>query len=268
MMAAKQVTVLNDDGCNTKLLPDDFVRRNRHLLTAVKKETTSHHSEKNKSQKSDMIVLNAEINLGSHFYESNWAVSNSQYDVFLGMPSNFERNPIFNYDDQSVMVDGQNLPLLSDRPKHITVSNIGEKKFRSFLRKTKHSNDIVVFHLLNITARSPGKSKPGTSEITNSPITSELKLKLDSTLTRFESVIQKELLDGLPPSGIVDHPIAGFLETAPPHRPLLQLSPSELFATMEYVTKLLKSGNIRPSRSPYGAPLFLSSKRTSSGVID
>lgn len=44
MMAAKQVTVLKDNSFNTKILSIDFVRRNQHLLTIRKKETTPHHS--------------------------------------------------------------------------------------------------------------------------------------------------------------------------------------------------------------------------------
>ncbi len=54
----------------------------------------------------------------------------------------------------------------------------------------------------------------------------------------------------------MDHEIETEKEAKPPHRPLYQLSTVELKAMKEHVQNLLKSGKIRPSKSPYGAPLF------------
>lgn len=74
---------------------------------------------------------------------------------------------------------------------------------------------------------------------------------------------------GLPPQRPVDHAIETDPEASPPHRALFQLSPSELDATREYVTDLLRLGKIRPSSSPYGAPLFFVKQKGSlRGVID
>lgn len=68
-MAGKQVTVLNGDGCNTNILSIDLVRLNWQLLKIRNKATTILHFDNITSQKSDMSVLNAAINLGSHVYE-------------------------------------------------------------------------------------------------------------------------------------------------------------------------------------------------------
>ena len=68
----------------------------------------------------------------------------------------------------------------------------------------------------------------------------------------------------------MDHEIETSIESKPPHRPLYHLSPVELKATKEYVEDLLKKGKIRPSKSPYGAPLFFVKEKDKKlrGVVD
>ena len=98
----------------------------------------------------------------------------------------------------------------------------------------------------------------------------EKNAKFERLLAEFESVFKTELPPGLPPRGSVDHEIQVEEESKPPHRPLFQLSPVELEAAKEYVEKLLKSGKIRPSKSPYGASLFFvkQDKGKLRGVVD
>lgn len=62
--------------------------------------------------------------------------------------------------------------------------------------------------------------------------------------------------EGLPPKRDVDHRIEVDPNSTPPRRGMFQLSPAELLATKEYIEDLLRKGKIRPSKSPYGAPLF------------
>ena len=93
--------------------------------------------------------------------------------------------------------------------------------------------------------------------------------KLEQLLADFESVFKPELPSGLPPKRSVDHEIQVEEDSKPPHRPLSQLSPVELEAAKEYVENLLKSGKIRPSKSPYGASLFFVKQNgTLRGVVD
>lgn len=67
----------------------------------------------------------------------------------------------------------------------------------------------------------------------------------------------------------MEHRIEIDKEIKPPHWSLFQLSPSELLATREYITDLLKKEKIRPNRSPFGAPLFFERQKGKlRGVID
>lgn len=71
------------------------------------------------------------------------------------------------------------------------------------------------------------------------------------------------------PQRDVDHKIEIDPGATSPHRGIFQLSPAELIATKEYVTELLKKRKLRPSKSPFGAPLFfVKQKGQLRGVID
>lgn len=51
------------------------------------------------------------------------------------------------------------------------------------------------------------------------------------------------------------HEIQILPDCNPPHRPLYKISPGELVEARDYLDKLLRSGKIRPSQSPYKSPL-------------
>ncbi len=75
---------------------------------------------------------------------------------------------------------------------------------------------------------------------------------------------------GFLPEREIDHEIPIEDGTRPSHRPLYQLSPAELKAAKEYIVDLLEKGKIRPSKSPYGAPLFFVKEKNKPlrGVVD
>lgn len=80
--------------------------------------------------------------------------------------------------------------------------------------------------------------------------------QLHEVLEKYQEVFRGNLPLGLPPERYVDHEIETPSGATPPLRPLYQISPAEMSAVKDYVTGLMKNGNIRPSRSPYGAPIF------------
>ena len=50
-------------------------------------------------------------------------------------------------------------------------------------------------------------------------------------------------------------------KTPPIHRPLYKLSPMELKEAKTQIDYMLEHGFIRPSESPYGAPVFVPPRR-------
>lgn len=128
--------------------------------------------------------------------------------------------------------------------------------------------EVEIFRVVQVSSSqftvssSPGSAKASLLE--------ESDPELRSLLTEFQEVFQEDLPHGLPPKREVDHEIEILPNSSPPHRPLYQLSPAELVAAREHVDNLLRSGKIRPSKSPYGSPIFFVKEpgQALRGVVD
>lgn len=87
--------------------------------------------------------------------------------------------------------------------------------------------------------------------------------RLDAILAKYSHILlEKELPDGVPPTGgDLDWAIRTEPGVAPPFRPIYRMSPKELAAAQEQIAMLLRKGLIRPSNSPYGAPVLFVQKK-------
>ncbi len=83
----------------------------------------------------------------------------------------------------------------------------------------------------------------------------KLKAILEDTRSVFEEPT------GLPPKGRVEHSIVEFPHTVPPCLNAYRMSPSELRELKTQQDFLLEHGYIRPSNSPYGAPVLFAPKK-------
>lgn len=83
-------------------------------------------------------------------------------------------------------------------------------------------------------------------------------------LEEFRDVFPDELPSGLPPSREVDHKIELVPGAVPPSRPTIRLSPTELDELKKQLEELVKAGFIRPSKSPFGAPILFVKKKDGS----
>ena len=66
---------------------------------------------------------------------------------------------------------------------------------------------------------------------------------------------------GLPPQRNVDHHIEVEPNSVPPFRPTYRMSPAELQEVVKQLSSYLEMGHIRPSSSPYGAPVLFVRKK-------
>ena len=188
-------------------------------------------------------MLKGTLRLGAHAYTSNWIVANCRYDVLLGMPWHVAHNPSINYEQRIVKVGPGVIPAFQKNDEKIPVTNLGVKKFRRMLKKNTKK---VELYQVKIREFKHSKGEKF----------AEKNAKLERLYAELESVFKTELPPGLPPKRPVDHEIQVEEDSKPAYRPLLQLSLVELEAAKEYMEKWLKSGKIRPSKSPYGASLF------------
>lgn len=142
------VNILKDDGCNTNVISSDFVRKHRKELDIRACNLTIHHSNKEIEETATEVVWDTEVRIGNSVYRSNWVVSETRYDVLLGMPWNEEIDPRINYCTKQVIVDILQLPNEKTKiGKRVEIGNIGVKNFDRFLekgiRKPKYSWSII-----------------------------------------------------------------------------------------------------------------------------
>ncbi len=260
-LEGRRVKVLKDDGCNTNVVSKEFFKRNRKYFNVKKCNVEVSHSQKGSVENSSQAIIGATLQIGKHSYKSNWLVANCRYDVLLGMPWHVAHNPKIDYEKRIVKVGENELSTEVSNENEFKVLNLSVKKFRCMVKRKLPK--INVFRLVpknqSVTRKRLGEkfrdcSNPGLKEI----------------LIEYDTVFAEELPSGLPPVRTVDHEIETDKNAKPPHRPLYQLSPIELNAMKKYVQELLDKGKIRPSKSPYGAPLFFVKEKNKPlrGVVD
>ena len=82
----------------------------------------------------------------------------------------------------------------------------------------------------------------------------------------YQSVYNGQYSDELPPNRTFDHAIDVVDGKEPPWGPIYALSEKELEVLREYLDTMLKSGKIRPSKSPAGAPILFVPKKEGRGL--
>ena len=93
----------------------------------------------------------------------------------------------------------------------------------------------------------------------------DLPSAISEVLETYSDVFPSELPKGVPPVRM-GHEFKIDLEdeTPPIHRPLYKLSPLELIETKNQIQEMLEHEFIRPSDSPYGAPMLFVPKKDGS----
>ena len=89
------------------------------------------------------------------------------------------------------------------------------------------------------------------------------KTKLEAVLSRFKTVLTEDKPQ-YPPERAVEHHIKILEGASPPNRPAYRMSPAEAEDLKKQLTDLINRGMIRPSTSPYGAPVLFVKKPDSS----
>jgi len=84
---------------------------------------------------------------------------------------------------------------------------------------------------------------------------------IKQVLEEFPNVMPEELLEDLPPRRRVDHAIEMVPRMAPPAKAPYRMSHEELKELKVQFEELLMKGYIKPSKSPYGAPVFFVHKK-------
>ena len=126
---------------------------------------------------------------------------------------------------------------------HTTCTSI----FVSCQQLAKAPNTDELFAIYNLT----------TSDDKIIPIPQEAK----SLIKEFQDIFPSTLPNNLPPKRTVDHSIELIPGSEPPSRPTYRLSYLEMNELKKQLSELLQKGFIRPSVSPFGAPVLFVHKK-------
>jgi len=89
----------------------------------------------------------------------------------------------------------------------------------------------------------------------------EYQMQYKDLCRKYKDIFKTELPDGLPPAREVDHEIKLVNGAVPPKKKLYRLSWQEEEVLKDRIQELLNQGFIRPSQSPYGAPVIFTKKK-------
>ena len=92
-------------------------------------------------------------------------------------------------------------------------------------------------------------------------VPAEYRQNLQELVKAFRDVFPETLIKGRPPKTDIEHDIQIEEGSKPPSRPPYKLGPAEQDELEEQVGDLLAQGFIRPSSSPYGAPVLFVPKK-------
>lgn len=93
---------------------------------------------------------------------------------------------------------------------------------------------------------------------------SEIQPEMRALIEKYKHVMPGELSKELPPKQWVDHRIDAMPGSKPPSKAPYRLNRKETLELKKQLDELLEAGFIRPSRSPYGAPVLFVKKKDGS----
>ncbi|CAI7868457.1 unnamed protein product [Closterium sp. NIES-53] len=128
-------------------------------------------------------------------------------------------------------------------------SNTGDIPEETLARFEKDVKQTMAGFVALVTNEDEGERK-----------TLELPPAIQKLLEEFEDVLPDDLPDQLPPYRTHQHEIIEEPGSKPTFRAPYQLSPTELADMKKQIEYLLDKGLIRPSTSPYGAPVLFTPK--------
>ena len=187
--------------------------------------------------------------------------------MILGIPWLRKVNPQINWTQETVVVrQGCGwipLPLARPKEKEELVSMVSAKQMS---RSLKRSKERAFLGFIRMAKDNGQDDVVGTgnvkSDLDSHLSTLDLPAPIAEVLREFSDVFPEDLPTGLPPVRKGHEFKIDLEDDVPPiHRPLYKLSPLELEEAKKQIEYLLEHEFIRPSESPYGAPVLFVPKK-------
>ena len=253
---AKPVILLVDGGAGQNFISERFVQTYALpvLPTSLKSRVILANGD---VQHVDKMVV-GQLRLGAYKEKLPLHVLPlAQYDVILGKPWLALHNPQIDWRANSLSFLHQDEPIylssqVSVDDPYLEASLISAN---AVVRAMKQDAMVYMISLTALLSSEEAIEGVGHANKENlDPAWQEL-------LDEFNDVFGEKLSTGLPPSRAVDHRIELIPGSEPPNKAPYRLSPKEMDELKKQLTQLLDTGAIRPSTSPYAAPVLFVHKK-------
>ena len=267
-VAGHPADFLLDSGATDNFISADFVAAHGIATAPLPEQHVVQLADGSKQQTS-ALVQEVPVKIGS--YEDNFDLVSlplKGYDAIIGMPWLDQYNPLIDWKKQRLQpVDQGNRRhelvgcKKKDAPTPAKLHSMSGKVLRQQWRGNLLEMVYLIFpqQVLDLAQGAP------TAELNSMEASSDPEaIRLSQASKRFEDEYRdvfSDELSGLPPKRAVDHKIELTPGSTPPSRPAFRLSATELVELKTQLEELLKAGFIRPSKSPFGAPILFVKKK-------
>ena len=252
--------ILLDSGSSSNVVSANFVK-SRGVATCA--TAGLHEMELPNGEKLQVsaVVPKASVLLGASKERVTFLVVDIDMsaDVVLGMPWLHKHNPTidwvtsrveFSKGDADIKLTG--VQEWSEPLKQKTTGRpdflLNSLQFKRIVKKK--DNTLFCAHIKPVLAKAPGDN-----------CVQNLKQPVEALLHDFQDVFPKDLPTGIPPTRGVEHNIELTPGTDPPSKAAYRLPVSQMEELSKQLEELTDKGFIRPSTSPYGAPILLVKKK-------
>lgn len=187
------------------------------------------------------------------------ALGNITYDMILGKPWFAKENPNIDWKTNKVVFYGQmgklkyewNCVVLDRKPSEFKdLGMVTAKQMQRILRKPENARNSYILSVRPVNATfevGSALEKTGNDE-------------LDELLQQFKDVFPEEFPKRMPPKREIDHRIDLLPDSSPHFQYSYRMSPKEMDEMKRVIGELCDLGYIRPSMSPWGAPVLFAPK--------
>ena len=255
------VRVLIDCGAQRNLLSSHFAKTHQVECSLKPPNQIFTLSLADGSSAGSSSLMASGILTDGHNFEEKLCldVAPIRYDIILGKPWLAEFNPVINWRTNQVSLTGSrgSVKWSAVCPDDYDQMSVSAKQIDSLLR---HSPAFACAAWID----SPPASSEDEEIEACSAEAHSVSPDIAQLLQDFPQVFPNDLPKDLPPSRHVDHRIR-LLPAATPHAQApYRLSTLETRELQKVITNLLELGHIRPSTSPWGAPVLFVKKKDGS----
>lgn len=197
-----------------------------------------------------------QLEIGTFIDQRRFLVANTDQDIILGKPWLTRHNPQVDWQENEITIGDHTIKAVEGSQKgEITIDTISAAQIKRLVRK--HPNTIQTYIIQVKAVDEPMETDA--IDMT-SHLSQQQRDQLETILKQFDTDVFSEP-SGLPPHRTADHRIEIIPGNTPPSRTPYRLSQPELAELRKQLIKLLEQGWIRPSISPFGAPILFVKKK-------